>query len=66
MQLLAALDQIAEGLNAAIIVAAALVGLGMIVHATILLIKRLHAGSSKRAGIRDWARRVGEALLLYF
>jgi len=66
MPLLSALDQIGDALWQAIYVAAALVALGMIAHATILLAKHLRSGSSKRARIREWARRVCEAVLLPF
>jgi hypothetical protein len=65
MQLLSALDQIAEALWAAIYVAVVLFALGMIVHATILFVKRLRSGPSRWTGLREWARRVGEALSLF-
>jgi threonine/homoserine/homoserine lactone efflux protein len=66
MQLLSALDQIAESLYLAICVAVILFAVGMIVHATILLAKRLRARSSKRAKIREWTCQVSNALLLFF
>ena len=65
MQLLSALDQIAEALWAAIYIAVVLFALGMIVHATILLVKHLRLGTFKVA-VREWTHRVGEALWLWF
>jgi hypothetical protein len=49
MQLLAALDQIAEAFRAAMLVATALVVAGMIVHGAALLMRRVRARASRRA-----------------
>lgn len=65
MQLLSTLDQIAATLWLAICMAVALVALGMIVHATIVLARRPRAGAL-RSEIRAWTRKVGDALLLLF
>ena len=50
MQLLSALEPIVEMLWLAICAAAIFLALGMIVHATVLLARRLRAASAKRCG----------------
>ena len=52
MQLLSALDQIVGMLWLAIGAAAAFVVLGMAIHATVLIARRLRRGALSRFGIR--------------
>jgi hypothetical protein len=64
MQLLSALDQIIGPLWAALFLSAALVAVGVALHVTGALVRRVCAGISARRALRDWLRKVFEAGIL--
>jgi hypothetical protein len=64
MQLLSALHQIIEPLWAALFLSAALVAVGVAVHVTGALLRRLCAAISARRSLRNWLHKVFEAGML--
>jgi hypothetical protein len=63
MQLLSALDQMADALWVAILASAALVACGIALHAAIRLGTRLYAGGPGQPGFSNRLRKLKQAVL---